>query len=45
MQMMDPILDFLKDFFHRSLSLMDGDVHHRSLAGGVCYGKLGDRVS
>ena len=45
MQITDPILDGLKDFFHRSLSLMDGDLHQRSLAGRVFYRRLGDRVS
>ena len=45
MQMMDPILDILKDFFHHSLSLMEGNFHHRSLAGRVFYWKLGIRIS
>ena len=45
MQLMDPILDSLKDFFHRSLSLVDGDLHHRSLASRFFYGRLRDRVS
>lgn len=45
MQIMDPILDVLEDFFHGSLSLVDGGLHHRSLAGRVFYGRLGDRVS
>ena len=45
MQIMDPIRDVLKDLFHRSVSLVDGDLHHRSLAGAVFYGRLGDRVS
>lgn len=45
MQIMDPILDVSKDFFHRSLGLVDSDLHNRSLARGVFYGRLGDRVS
>ena len=42
MQMMDPVLDTSEDFFHHSLSLVDGDLHHRSLAGRGFCGKLGD---
>ena len=45
MQIMAPILDALKDFFHHFLGLVDGDLQHGSLAGGVFYGRLGDRVS
>ena len=45
MQMMDSILDVLKDFFHCPLSLVDGGLHQRSLAGRFFYGRLGDRVS
>lgn len=45
MQIRDPILDILKDFFHHSMSLVKGYFHHRSLAGKVVYGKLGIRVN
>ena len=44
---MHPILDVLKDFFNHFLSLVEGRLHLRSLAGRVFffYGKLGNRVS
>ena len=45
MQIMTPILDTLKHFFHHFLGLLDGDLHLGNLAGGVFYGRLGDRVS
>ena len=47
MQIVDPILDVLKEFFHRSLRLVDRGLHHGSLAGRFFsfYGRLGDRVS
>ena len=45
MQIIASILDALKDFFHRSLGLVDSELHHGSLAGGLFYGRLGDRVS
>ena len=45
MQIIAPILDSLKDFFHRSLGFLDSELHHGCLAGGVFYWRLGDRVS
>ena len=45
MQIVDPILDALKDLFHRFLSLVHRGLHQGSLAGRFFYGRLGDRVS